>query len=67
MVDLAERFEETVRAKIDAGKVSPVEATRAAIEGAKARAQATRAEREREAARTLLAPWWGSSTPEHHP
>jgi cobalt-zinc-cadmium efflux system outer membrane protein len=64
MVDLAERFEETVRAKVDAGKVSPVEATRAAIEGAKARAQATRAAREREAARTLLASWWGSSTPD---
>jgi cobalt-zinc-cadmium efflux system outer membrane protein len=64
MVGLAERFEETVSAKVDAGKVSPVEATRAAIEGAKARAQAARAAREREAARTLLASWWGSSTPD---
>jgi cobalt-zinc-cadmium efflux system outer membrane protein len=63
MVDLAEQFEETVKARVDAGKVAPVEATRAFIEVGKARAQAARAAREREAARTLLASWWGSSTP----
>jgi cobalt-zinc-cadmium efflux system outer membrane protein len=62
MVDLAVQFETTVRARVDAGKVSPVEATRAAIEVGKAQAQAARAAHEREAARTLLASWWGSST-----
>lgn len=64
IVDLAEQFEGTVRARVDAGKVSPVEATRASIEVGKARAQAARTAREREAARTLLASWWGSSTPD---
>jgi cobalt-zinc-cadmium efflux system outer membrane protein len=64
MVDLAEQFERTVRARVDAGKVSPVEATRASIEVGKARAQAARAAREREAARRLVASWWGSSTPD---
>lgn len=52
---LAERLEKTVRARVDAGKVSPVEATRAGIEVGKARAQVARAEHERNAARTLLA------------
>jgi cobalt-zinc-cadmium efflux system outer membrane protein len=64
MVDLAERFEETVTARVDAGKVSPVEATRAAIEVGKARSQAARAVHERQAAKTILAATWGSSTPD---
>jgi cobalt-zinc-cadmium efflux system outer membrane protein len=64
MVILAERFEETVRARVEAGKVSPVEATRAAIEVGQARAQAARVARERQAAMTILAATWGASTPD---
>jgi len=59
---LAERFAHTVQARVDAGKVSPVEATRASIEVARARVRLARAERELEAERALLAATWGSST-----
>lgn len=64
MVELAERFEETVRARVEAGKVSPVEATRATIEVGRARSQAARAAFERQAVKNILAATWGSSTPD---
>jgi cobalt-zinc-cadmium efflux system outer membrane protein len=62
LLGLAERFAGTVQKRVDAGKVSPVEATRAGIEVARARVELARAARELEAARVLLAAAWGSST-----
>ena len=61
LLGLAERFAHTVQARVDAGKVSPVEATRASIEVAQARVRLARAKRELEAVRVLLAATWGSS------
>jgi cobalt-zinc-cadmium efflux system outer membrane protein len=63
LLSLAESFAQTVQLRVDAGKVSPVEATRAKIEVARARAQLARAVRELEAARARLAATWGSRTP----
>jgi cobalt-zinc-cadmium efflux system outer membrane protein len=62
LLGLAERFARTVQAKVDAGKVSPIEASRASIEVAQARVGLARAVRELEAVRVLLAATWGSST-----
>jgi len=62
LLGLAERFAGTVQKRVDAGKVSPVEATRAGIEVSRARVELARAARELEAARALLAASWGSST-----
>lgn len=61
LVDLAQQFADTVGKRVDAGKVSPIEATRASIEVAEARVGLARAEREQAAARALLAASWGSS------
>ncbi len=61
--DLAERFAATVRARVDAGKVSPVEGTRAGIEVAQAGVRTARALRDFEAARIRLASMWGSTSP----
>ena len=62
LLGLAEQLASTVQARVDAGKVSPVEATRASIEAAQTRVRLARAEREMRAARILLAASWGSST-----
>ncbi len=62
LLGLAERFARTVQARVDAGKVSPVEATRAGIEVAQARVRRGRAVRDLAAARARLAATWGSST-----
>ncbi len=62
LLALADRFAQTVRARVDAGKVSPVEGTRADIEVAQSRVRRTRAARDLEAARILLAATWGSGT-----
>jgi len=61
LLDLSERFARTVQARVDAGKVSPVEATRAGIEVARARVRRARTLRRLIAARALLAASWGSS------
>jgi cobalt-zinc-cadmium efflux system outer membrane protein len=62
LLGLAERFAHTVQARVNAGKTSPVEATRATIEVAQARVRLARATREQEAARVLLAANWGLSS-----
>lgn len=62
LLALAESFADTVQKRVDAGKVSPVEATRASIEVSRARIGLARAVRELEAARALLGASWGSST-----
>ncbi len=63
LLALAERFAQTVRARVDAGKVSPVEGTRADIEVAQSRVRRTRATRNLKAARVHLAANWGSGAP----
>lgn len=57
---LAELTTTAVSEKVDAGKVPPVEKSRALIELAAARSEANRADRELEAARRRLAGFWGS-------
>ncbi len=59
---LADRFAQTVRARVDAGKVSPVEVTRADIEVAQARVRRAQAGRDLKAERLRLAASWGAST-----
>jgi len=63
VVRLAEQILNTVSERVRAGKVSPVEATRASVPVATARLQATRAQSAYEAARTRLAGSWGSRSP----
>lgn len=63
LLALADRFTKTVRARVDAGKVSPVEGTRADIEVAQARVRRTRAVRDLKTAKVRLAAAWGSGAP----
>jgi len=67
LLGLAESFAQTVQLRVEAGKVSPVEGTRAKIEVAQARARLVRAARELEAARARLAAMWGSGAPAFGP
>ncbi len=60
---LAERIFSTVSERVEAGKVSPVERTRARIELAQATLDRKRAERTLAAARYRLAANWGSVLP----
>jgi cobalt-zinc-cadmium efflux system outer membrane protein len=60
LLEVADDFARIVQAKVDAGKVSPVESTRAQIEVAQAKVRRARAARELRAARTRLAETWGS-------
>ncbi len=61
LLDLARSFAATVDARVEAGKVSPVEATRARMEVAAVRVALIRATRELEIARARLSAMWGSS------
>ncbi|MHC4416674.1 MAG: TolC family protein, partial [Planctomycetota bacterium] len=60
---LAQRIFSTIGERVEAGKISPVERTKARVELAQARLDRQRAERELEAARHRLAANWGSATP----
>lgn len=59
LLKLAEQTTTAVREKVDAGKVSPVEKSRAQIELAVARTEASKAVGELEAARRRLTGFWG--------
>jgi cobalt-zinc-cadmium efflux system outer membrane protein len=61
LLEVADDFARIVRARVDAGKVSPVELTRAQIEAAQAKVRRARVARELAAARTRLAATWGST------
>ncbi len=63
MAELAERVAAAVGNQVEAGKVSPVEETRAKVALATVRTDLTRAERELETARRRLAALWSSITP----
>jgi cobalt-zinc-cadmium efflux system outer membrane protein len=60
---LAEQVQRTVSERVKAGKVSPVEETRARVAVSTARLQAQQAGRSHEAAKKRLAASWGSTTP----
>ncbi|MGH6636767.1 MAG: TolC family protein [Gammaproteobacteria bacterium] len=60
---LAERVVAVVSARVRAGKVSPVEETRARVTLASVQIERARATRELEAERARLAASWGSKTP----
>lgn len=61
-IGLVAQVQQSVGARVDAGVVSPIEATRASVALASARADAARAKRALEANRTRLALLWGSPT-----
>jgi len=61
LLDLAQTFADTVDARVEAGKVSPVEATRAKMEVAAVRVHLIRATRALEVARVRLSSMWGAS------
>lgn len=60
LVRLAEKTAAAVSERADAGKVSPMENTRAQVELAAARSEAHKAFRELEAARQRLSAFWGA-------
>jgi len=62
LVVLAEQVLRTVSARVDAGRVSPLEARKAETALATARLQAENAERDLTAARSALASLWGEET-----
>lgn len=61
---LAQQFASTVADRVEAGKVSPLEATRAAIDRSTARVALEQAERSFRIARAQLSRWWGDRTPD---
>jgi cobalt-zinc-cadmium efflux system outer membrane protein len=61
-VRLAEEVRSTVAARVEAGKVSPIEETRADVSLAAERIERDRAAAELEAARSRLAATWGSAS-----
>lgn len=62
LADLAERFFRTVSERVEAGKVSPIEQTRAQIPLSAAHVAQNRARLELETARQELAALWGENT-----
>jgi outer membrane protein, heavy metal efflux system len=63
LVRLGEQVFSTVAERVKAGKVSPVEETRARVELSTSRIALERAQRDLEAARKRLVATWGGSTP----
>ena len=61
MASLAEKFHTTVSDRVKAGKVSPVEETKAAVTVSTSRIRVERMKRSLKAARKNLAAYWGSS------
>ncbi|MCP2620171.1 TolC family protein [Candidatus Aminicenantes bacterium AC-334-K16] len=64
LVNLTRQFRDSVAARVQAGKVSPVELTRADISVAFAEVQMSKAKKLLEAARQKLAATWGSFSPD---
>jgi len=61
LLEVADDFARVVLARVDAGKISPVELTRAQIEVAQAQVRRARALRQLAARRARLAATWGST------
>jgi len=64
LAELAKSFGNTVRARVEAGKVSPVEEIRARAAVARARVDVAKSKRALAATRVRLAETWGSSDPQ---
>ncbi len=64
LAELARSFGDTVRARVEAGKVSPVEEIRARAAVARAQVEVAKANRALAATRVRLAESWGSSDPQ---
>ncbi len=64
LAELARSFGDTVRARVEAGKVSPVEEIRARAAVARAQVEVAKAKRALAATRVRLAESWGSSDPQ---
>lgn len=64
LVKLAEKSAAAVAERADAGKVSPVDKSRAQVEAAAARSEAAKSRSRLEAARRRLAACWGAEQPE---
>jgi len=64
LAGLATSFNDTVRARVEAGKVSPVEGIRTRAAVARAAVDVAKAKRALAAARVSLATTWGSSDPQ---
>jgi cobalt-zinc-cadmium efflux system outer membrane protein len=64
LVNLAGQTAIAVAVKADAGKVSPIEKTKAMVELASAESEASKAARELKAAKSRLAGFWGSASVE---
>ena len=64
LANLAESFGDTVRARVEAGKVSPVEEIRARAAVARARVDVAKSTRALAVTRVRLAESWGSSDPQ---
>jgi len=62
LLSLARSFADTVDARVEAGKVSPVEATRARMEVAAVRVELIQATRVLEVSRVRLSSAWGAAT-----
>ena len=63
LLRLAEQVQRTVSARVQAGKVSPIEETRTRVAVSTARLQVSQAHNLHEAAKKRLAASWGSTTP----
>lgn len=63
LLGLAQRASQAASRRVIAGKISPVEETKARVAEASARVELNQAQRELVSARKLLAASWGSSTP----
>ena len=63
LLGLAQRASQAASRRVSAGKVSPVEETKARVAEASARVEVNQAQRELVTARKRLAASWGSSTP----
>lgn len=62
-IELAESATAAIRARVEAGKTSPIEETRASVALATERLELVRAEQRVEQARRALAATWGSNAP----
>jgi cobalt-zinc-cadmium efflux system outer membrane protein len=63
LLSLAQRASQAASRRVTAGKISPVEETKARVAEASARVELNQAQRELVSARKRLAASWGSSTP----
>lgn len=64
LLSLAQRASQAASRRVTAGKISPVEETKARVAEASARVELNQAQRELVTARKRLAASWGSSTPQ---